>query len=78
MHYYCILIFQYSNSICIIIFIFGVVLTYGSKPIFDKKNYLFIYPRIPPPPPPLKITFYMGVQNHAGRLLETGGGSEAS
>ncbi len=36
-----------------------------------KINYVFIYP-------PLKITFYMGVQNHDGRLLETGGGSEAS
>jgi hypothetical protein len=44
--------------------------------IFEIKKIKSInYPRTtPPPPPPLKITFYMGVQNHAGRLLETGGG----
>jgi len=43
------------------------------------KNKIIILEQPPSPSPtPLKITFNMGVQNHAGRLLEPGGGSEAS
>ncbi len=48
-----------------------MVLTYANKPIFFK-NKIKITLEQPPPPTP-QITFYMGVQNHAGRLLETGG-----
>jgi hypothetical protein len=73
-HYYFILISQYSNSISI----FGVVLTYGNKPIFEIKKLKIKIKILEQPPPPLKITFYMGIQNHAGRLLETEVGSEAS